>query len=68
MHSATFEPPKLKISLKQNLLHFRSLEKHAIDVFPIRVFHWIREEIRQEATLIQFKALNCTDTNYYTLT
>ncbi|KAH9801186.1 protein FAR1-RELATED SEQUENCE [Citrus sinensis] len=59
---------KTKFSTPVLTTHLRSLEKHATNVFPISVFHWIREEIRQEATLIQFEALNCTDTNYYTLT
>ena len=50
---------KTKLSTSMLTTHLRSLEKHATDVFSIRVFHWIREEIHQEATLIQFKDLNC---------
>ncbi|XP_024042049.1 protein FAR1-RELATED SEQUENCE 5-like [Citrus clementina] len=52
---------KTKFSTPVLTTHLRSLEKHATNVFPIRIFHWIMEEIRQEATLIQFEALNCTD-------
>lgn len=36
--------------------------------FSIRVFHYIRDEICQETTLIQFECLNCADIYYYTLT
>ncbi|KAH9792410.1 protein FAR1-RELATED SEQUENCE [Citrus sinensis] len=41
-----------------------------VDEFKLHKHGWVKqmEEIRQEATLIQFEALNCTDTNYYTLT
>ncbi|KAH9703973.1 protein FAR1-RELATED SEQUENCE [Citrus sinensis] len=59
---------KTKFSTPVLTTNLRTLEKHATNVFPIRIFHWIREEIHQEATLIQFEVLNCTDTNYYTLT
>ena len=43
---------KTKFRIPVLTTHLCSLEKHATYVFPIRVFHWIREEIRQEATLI----------------
>ncbi|KAH9779925.1 protein FAR1-RELATED SEQUENCE [Citrus sinensis] len=49
---------KIKFSTPMLTTHLRNLKKHATNVFPISIFHWIREEI----------PLNCTDTNYYTLT
>ncbi|KAH9698158.1 protein FAR1-RELATED SEQUENCE [Citrus sinensis] len=41
-----------------------------VDEFKLHEHGWVKqmEEIRQEAILIQFEALNCTNTNYYTLT
>ena len=59
---------KTKFSTSVLTIHLRSLEKHGVDIFSIKVFHWIKEEIRQKATLVLFGALNYIDTHYYTLT
>ena len=59
---------KTKYSTLVIRTHLQSLEKHAAQLFPLRVFSKVRDEMLREGAVIEVKTVKTVDVALYTLT
>ncbi|KAH9802306.1 protein FAR1-RELATED SEQUENCE [Citrus sinensis] len=59
---------KTKYSTPVLRTHLQSLEKHAAQLFPLRVFSKVRDEMLREGAVIEVKTVKAVDVALYTVT
>ena len=64
----TFDEFKTKYSTPVLRTHLQSLEKHAAQLFPLRVFLKVRDEMQREGAVIEVKTVKAVNATLYTVT